>query len=438
MNKLGLVAAVVVVGAVAAAPFVSGMMIEQRIKAYQLPVTAPAGMQWRLDSYQRSYLHSTALSTLSYSSPGLEPIQIQIKQEIDQVPSITGRLATVRTTWVPTPQVKAVLAKVLGDKEPIVLDTAVMWNDATHTTGTIAAFSVPDAQFSGGTISLDTAKDGKFDFAMAVDSLAATDTDAPGDAAQPVIMKGMKIGSTGVLSPDGIAWDSKFHLGIDSVSTDSGHVGGLMVSGQSALVGAAMNASVGIDIKTVDIAELPPAAKGMRDLKLHYQLDGLDAKALTAITQQLRDAQKTNPDPEQLKQVATMALMTHLPDLLNHGVTLQLNPVGFDTDAGKVAFNLAINLPAGHGQQLLSNPMGVVDVLTIKGGYSAPQALVNAVLSESGKEAEEGQLNQLIQGGYLNANQGIVSTSFAFEQGKLSINGKPANELLGAVGALGQ
>ncbi|WP_407275722.1 DUF945 family protein [Halothiobacillus sp. DCM-1] len=437
MNKLGLVAAVVVVGAVAAAPLVSGMMIEKRFRDYQIPASAPAGLTWHLDSYQRGYLHATALSTLSYSSPLLEdqpPVRIQIRQEIDQVPSLTGRLASVQTTWVPAPEIKAQLAKVLGDKEPIVLDTTMSWAGVTHTTGTIAGFSLPDAQFSGGTLTLDTARSGAFDFSMVMDSLAATDPEsASGEV--PIVLKGLKLGGTGVMSPEGIAWDSQFHAGIDSLASQAGHVGGLLLTGKSAKVGEVFNASVGIDIKTLDVADLPPAAKGMRDLKLHYQLDGLDAKALEAITQQLREAQKSGGDPEQIKQVATMALMTHLPDLLNHGVSFQLNPIGFDTDAGPVAFNLQINLPSGQGQALLSNPMGLLNTLTVKGDYRAPQALMNAMLDESDPSAEN-QLSLLIQEGYLNANQGVLSTQFAFEQGKLTINGKPADDLLGAVGGL--
>lgn len=435
---IGLVA---VIGAgVAAAPFVSGMMIEQRFKAYQLPAGVPAGTEWHLDAYQRGYAHSTALSTLSFASPELkEPIRVQIKQEIDQVPSLTGRLATVRTTWVPSAQVKAELRKLLGDKPPVVLNTAMMLSGATHTTGTLAAFSVPTVQFSGGTLSLDTSKNGHFDFSMAADSLKATDTETPGDNAQPVMMSGLKMGASGVLSPEGVAWDSQFHLGIDSLSSGAnGHVGGITLTGKSAQVGSGVNTALGFDIKNVDVPDLPPAAKGMRHIKLHYRIDGLDTKALTAIVQQVRAAQNAHSDPEQIKQAASMALMAHLPALLNNGVTVQVNPLGFDTDAGKVAFNLSINLPAGQGQQLLKNPTAVISVLTIKGDYSAPQALMNAALSESGKQSETEQINQLIQQGYIKADQGVLSTHFLFEKGQLSINGKPANGLLGAVGALGR
>ncbi len=439
MNKLGLVAAVVVVGAVAAVPFVSGMLIEQRISAYQLPAGAPAGLQWHLDSYQRGYLHSTARSTLSFSSPSLDqPVRIQLKQEIDQVPGLDGRLATVRTTWLPSPQVKAELAKVLGDKEPIVLNTAMMWNGASRTTGTLAAFSLPTAQFSGGTLALDTEKDGHFDFSMNMASLAATDPEDGTASAAPVVLKGLTLVSQGVLSPEGIAWNSQFQLGVDALSSGETQIGGLSLIGQSAAVGAVLNTAMGLKIKSFQAEDLPPAAKGMRDFELHYQLDGLDIKSLTALTQQLREAQKSNPDPDQLKQIAMMALMTHVPDLLNHGVALQINPVGFDSDAGKVALNLSINLPAGHGQQVLSNPMALLGVLNIKGDYRAPQALMNAALSESGEAAAENQLNALIQAGYVNANQGVVSTNFVYEQGKLRINGKPADDLLGAVGALGR
>ncbi len=437
MNKLGLVAAVVVVGAVAAAPFVSGMMIEQRIKAYQLPASVPVGTVWHLDSYQRGYLHSTALSTLSFSSPSLaEPMRIQIKQDIDQVPGLDGRLATIRTTWLPTPEVKAELAKVLGDKEPVAFDTAVLLTGATHTTGTIAAFSMPQAQFSGGTIRLDTAKGGAFDFLMTVDSLSAQDPQDP----QPTVLKGMKIDGKGVMAPDGVAWNSDFKMSIDSLAAEQGHVDGVMISGNSVLVGEALNTGVGIDIKSLDFPDLPAAAKGIHDVAIHYRLDGLDKTALTAITEQLRAAQKTEgSDPEQIKQAITMAFMTQLPALLNRGVSFQINPFGFTTHAGKVALNLSVTMPAGHGSEALSNPMGLIEVLTIKGDYTAPQALMSEALGETGEASPaESQINQLIQAGYINANQGILTTNFAFEHGKLSINGKPADDMLGALGALAQ
>jgi uncharacterized protein YdgA (DUF945 family) len=73
----------------------------------------------------------------------------------------------------------------------------------------------------------------------------------------------------------------------------------------------------------------------------------------------------------------------------------------------------------------------------VKGDYSAPESLMLDVMAEQGK-AETGQknLDALVQQGYVTRDKGILSTKFAFMDGKLTVNGQPADQMAGMLGAL--
>jgi uncharacterized protein YdgA (DUF945 family) len=87
----------------------------------------------------------------------------------------------------------------------------------------------------------------------------------------------------------------------------------------------------------------------------------------------------------------------------------------------------------------MSNPTSLLNLLDMKGDFSVPEAVYQAAQAEAGSDRQamnEQQLQQMVQKGYVTQSNGMLSTNFAFKEGQLTINGQPANDLLGVMAAM--
>ena len=152
MNKLAIGLGVVIVAGVAAAPYVSGVMIEKRLQSVSALPGMSDGVTWSLDSYQRGYLGSTATSHITIAGADGERYLIHFKQTIDQIPRIDGRYASIQTVWVPDADMKPQVEQLFSGKDPVVLNTALNVFGGSRTLGEFAPINQPQVKFSGGTL----------------------------------------------------------------------------------------------------------------------------------------------------------------------------------------------------------------------------------------------------------------------------------------------
>jgi uncharacterized protein YdgA (DUF945 family) len=445
MNKLVLGLGVVIVAGAAAAPYVSGMVIEQRLKSTTALPGVSDGMAWSVDSFQRGYLSSTATSHLTFDSAEGDRIEVHFKQTINQMPSLSGRYATIETVWVPDAKMKPEVDRLFAGKEPMVLNTSLNIFGGSHTEGVFAPINQPEVTFSGGKLTIDTAASGKFSYTGAFDSLNVSNKGGDEDIPDSAGFKGITLDADGVMDTKShIAWNGQFVMKVASVTVgEEGSLSGLTLTSHSKRTGDNFAVDLGLDLAKAEFSAAPPAFRSMQDFKFKYGFSNIDAPAMEDVIKKIQQAQKQGEDdPEQMKQVLTMSVMGNLPALLNAGPKFEIDPISFKLPGGTVVLHFSAELPPGHGSDGMSNPTSLISLLDMKGDLSVPEAVYQEVQTVAGPDrqaASQQQLEQMIQKGYVTQANGALSTKFAFNAGQLSINGQPANDLMGVLGAvLGQ
>ncbi len=437
MNKLGLGIAVVVIGGLAAVPYITGVVIERQLSGMKALPGMGAGGVWSVDSYQRGYLSSEVTSSLTFNT-GDEQVVLHFKQDISQVPSWDGRYASIRSVWVPDTNVKPEVEKLFNGKEPVVFNTALNILGGSHTRGDIAPVNVEGLDFSGGKVTIDTARNGHFGYGMVIDNFSAIDPESRTGSDIPVVLKGINLTAEGQMAANGIAWDGQAELKVASLSKgQEGSIQGLGITMSSKRTGDDFAVTTGFDVAKADFPNMPAASRNMTNLAYHFSLSRLDALAIEKIYMQIQQAQKQGKtDQKQLTQAMTLTLMSEMPALLNRGPQFELKPARMTMPSGDVVLNFSVALPPGHATEVMSNPMSLLNLLDMQGDFTVPQAALKAMLSESGQADDDTQLNALIQAGYVSRDNGLLKTKFTFKSGHLTINDKPSDDLLGSLGAL--
>ena len=351
------------------------------------------------------------------------------------MPSLDGRYAQIRTVWVPDADMKAEVEKVFSGKEPVVMNTGLTVWGGSNTQGVIAPMQDDELAFSGGTFSIDTEKNGHFNYGFNADRLSVKDTDmAEGDAAIPMVIQGLDLKSAGQMEASHIAFNSQTVFKVASMSKGAeGSVDGLTFTADTQRTGDDFAVNAGADIAKVSLPDSSASLRDMKNLSYHVSLSRLDAPAMEKIYRQVEQMKTTGSiDEAQLTQV----VMGELPALLNRGPKFEFKPISFEAPAGKTVLNFSAELPAGQGAQMMSNPLLALDLLSMQGDLVMPKATLTAAMAESGQSADESQIDALVSEGYVSDDKGLLKTKFAFQKGHLTINDKPSDDLLHVLGAL--
>jgi len=393
---------------------------------------------WSLDSYQRGYLSSTATSHITFHNEGDdEPEVVRFKQTIDQVPHIDGRYATIKTVWVPDADIKSEVEKLFDGKEPVVMNTALNVFGEAHTTGEIAPINQPALVFSGGTITIDGAASGKFSYNASFDSLDLKDKKNEHGMSRSIAMKGIVLNANGLMDKKShIAWDSQFAMKVASFTVENaGTLHGITLSSDSRKTGDDFDVSVGMEVAKADFVDSPPAFHSMNNLKFKYGVSRINAPAVEAIIKKAKEAAEKpgQHSREQFKQELSVSITNNLPALLNAGPIFNIDPISFEVPDGTVAMHFSAELPPGHGDSGAKNPMLLLGLLDMKGGFSVPVAVYKEVQSHLGARRQaqsERNLQDLIKMGFITQADGMYKMDFTYKSGKLVVSGQPVTNLM--------
>lgn len=431
VKKIALAVGVVIVAGAAGVPYVSGTMIARQLQPGKPMPGFPSGVNWTVDSFQRGYLHSTATSTLIMMAP-TGALTIHLKHEISQIPGLDGRIATVRTVLAPDDASRKQIAQIYGKQEPLVLTTAITPTGRAHTDIAAAPATYQGLAFSGADGTFDLADEGAYSYRLTASSLTydGHDPASPG----PFAAKGFSATGRGRMDANGIAWNGGAAFKLESASGRFGSLSGIGVNSHSARAGDAVTAEVTFRVASGHFADAPAPLSDIHNLTARYALSGLDAPAAEQIIQQLRKAQAQQlSDPDQVQQLLAPVMMAQLPALLDRGPKLELSPVSVTLPDGTATLHLTLALPPGHGKESMANPMLLMTLATAQGDLSLPETLVDAIAGSPLAAAAGGgahqQIDAVVQQGYATRTNGMLASSFSFKDGKLTINGKPADAL---------
>ncbi|MFN2382348.1 MAG: DUF945 family protein [Guyparkeria sp.] len=434
MKRLILAVVVVIAAVLAAAPFVTGHVMEGSLAEVDRFPGARDALALEMTDYQRGYLESRAESELLLRLPEQEPLSVKLTHRIDQLPGIDGRYATVHTTWEPTaPELREELAVIFGEDAEFTLATALYPDGSSHSTGRIPAVERDGVEFSGADLRLDTKADGRFDYRLEGDRLAVDHKAEGVDSGSAMVGEGLRLVASGQVAEDGFVWDSDGRLELDRLeiaeSSEFGWVEDFVLRFDSARDedqwGFAVDYAVG---------EAMFEDETFRDAQMRLAVDRLDAEAVRALVERMETLQELAARGAAIDEALTDAVMTELPALMSHGPRIAIEPLRATTAEGDTAITLAAELPAGmmDGEPNPMMWMAMLSALVVEGSLEMPIALLEKSAVARGQRAAvvEEQLAPLVAQGWLSVEDGVVTTKVDFRQGNLKLNGTSANELL--------
>ncbi|MFO7807755.1 DUF945 family protein [Guyparkeria sp.] len=429
MKRLILAVVVVLVAILAAAPLVTGHVMESTLSEVEgFPGTRDA-LELEVTDYQRGYFESRAESELLMRLPEQEPVRVTLTHRINQLPGLDGRYATVHTTWEPTDaELRDELAEVFGDDAEFTLATALYPTGSSHSTGRIPAVEGDGADFSGAEIELGTTAAGRFDYRLEGERLAVDD-----ESSSAMVTEGLRLIASGQVAQDGFVWNSEGRFEIDRLeiaeANGQGRVEDFILRFDSARDEDQWGFAV-----AYEVGEAVIEGETFRDAEMRLAIDRLDAAAVRALVERMETLQDLAARGAAIDQALSDAVVAEVPALMSHGPRVALEPLRTTTAEGDTEITFAAELPAGVSKGE-SNPMmwmAMLSALVIEGRLEVPLALVEKSVAARGQHVGlvEEQLAPLVAQGWVSVEDGVVTTTVDFRQGNLQLNGTSANQLL--------
>ena len=159
------------------------------------------------------------------------------------------------------------------------------------------------------------------------------------------------------------------------------------------------------------------------DLALRH----LEAKALAELNQVAQNTDSESDLSSDLSMAQFKPMLRPLQVLLENSPEISIERMGVTTPEGDIKASAVVKLPNANVGDLgvaMENPMilmGLAAVVEANAQLALPQALLMTNLSEDQAE----MLPALLQSGYVLNNNGQLSTSISYAQGKATINGQP-------------
>lgn len=433
MKRLFIAVAVVLVAALGVAPFATGHLMQSTLNDVEHFPGVRDALSLELTDYRRGYLESQAESELQLNLPEGETLRLNLVHRIDQLPGVDGRYATVHTRWQPEdPALKRKLDEMFGDQAVLRLTTALYPNGSSHSTGRVPAIEAKGVRFSGADLTLDTRRDGHFDYRFDGDLLSVTDGAAGVDDGGRLDASGLRLAASGQVADDGFVWDSEARVELDALDVEQpngeARVRDLSIRFDSARQDDLWGFSLGYEIGEADIDERP-----FRDASLRLEVERLDADATRALAQRLQGLQQLAGRGADVSEATGQALLAELPQLLNRGPRIAVAPMQATTAEGETSLSLSAELPGGlfEGEPNPMMWMAVMSALVIEGQFHMPLALLEKQAATMGQQgAVEQQLAPLLAQGWIEIDDKTLSTTIDYRQGNLTLNGNSANQLL--------
>jgi uncharacterized protein YdgA (DUF945 family) len=436
------IAVVVVAALVAATPYVTGMLAEQKYQdgmvIFQDFAMQQAGaftVKSDVD-YQRGWLSSTVVNTITLEVPERDPVTFELNSNISHGPLLLGGpntfgLAAIETNMPLSAAQKADMAKIWkGNENPIQVQSYIDFDGKTLTRMSIAGFTLDN---------IDDDPAGKLNFETMSTTVTFSEHFTRADAdlawngmqletadAQVVVGK-LSGHSEKHLSAEGL-WlgDDDFNLSKVSVN-----VSGPLADPSSQMPSSSTIEELGIFAHsevdssnlvkghaTITVKDVVVENKSVAsDFKLTFAMERLQAKALQAITEKMSAHQKRAIQSGNSAQSPDFALVQNeVAAILAAGPVLKITTLQATTEHGKVKADLEATMKVDD-PAALQNPMFLIMAMQAAGNVSVPARLIEntplAVFAPG-----------FIEQGYINSEQGQLKTSMKFQQGQLTLNGK--------------
>ena len=436
------VAVVVVAALVAATPYVTGIMAEQKYRdgmtifeEFALQQSGAFTVKSDVD-YRRGWLSSSAVNTVTLEVPENDPVTFELISQISHGPLLLGGpkkygLASVDTKMPLSAAQRADMAKIWkGNDNPIQIQSHMDFDGKTRTELSIAGFTLdnlandPSSKLNFEPMSTTVTLSEQFtraDADMAWNGMQL-------DTADASLVVGKFSGrSQKQLSPEGL-WLGDDELKLSSVSVNvrgpladaSGDLPSSstiekleMVARSEADSDNLVKGQTTITVKDVIVENKSVAS----NFKLTLAIERLQATALEAIARKISAHQKLSMQRGNPGQAPGFALIQNeVTAILAAEPVLRIPTLQATTEHGKVDADLEATIKVDD-PAALQNPLFLLFAMQAAGNASVPARLIESTPLAAFAPG-------FIEQGYIRSEQGQLKTTMRFQQGRLTLNGK--------------
>lgn len=437
ITVLALVAAIAAV----AAPYLIGLRVETLFHQHVARLSAQTGYPIDVVRYERGWLHAQAVTRIDLP----DDVTITLQHRITHGPYAVFAWATVKTT--PRFNDIPMLTYFFGDKPPVTITTRFAFDGTVITHARSPAFSKttrarPDRTVTWGGAEAAVRFDGeRLHYRLTAPKLALSGPDGR------LSITGTRLtgsGGRGVRpgqSPTAINWHTQTRARIQEFVLRSKDLHARASLSWQVETGLNQDDDYGADFR-LQIANAvfrAPWDNSAKPFKLdkalvNIALHGIDTQALAQLLRDIgsRRSQRGTTPPATPNRLPAVVL-GHLPALLSQDTELIAEIPAFDSNRGQLGLRGHATLgPPQSGNTILPPAIKLLQRLNISLHAFADSPLLHMAL---GSRADV--LNSLVERQWLELEDGRYTVRMHFGPQRFSINGRPAQRLLGGLlGAL--
>jgi uncharacterized protein YdgA (DUF945 family) len=462
--KKGLIALAVVVAvlgaAAAATPWYVGYRTQRDFNEWVAKANAAPDATYTIavTSYDRGWRRSVAVTRVA--ALGDPKTFLELRHRIQHGPDPRFGWLASETTPEWDGGLRAALQPFFGDEPAFRLTSQQGFDGAWRMTIASPAFEKPVKSGGSATLAWGGASgtgtvtpDGRLVLTVSAPRLALAASDGSFE------IGALKLESDGVFAGFDALWTGTMTIGFKEM-TGAGGAGELAVRNLSLATtqkdhGATVGVGVALKVGAVRWAGDGPQPRTASDIVWDVEFDQLDKRAIRDYTKAVAALQTRGLPPAAVVQGMQGVVFQLATDLLRGSPVLRLKRIGFRTPDGTFAAEAAVSFPAAGG----ATPAALPDALQrvkFKGSAKVGRRLLQTAIAERSREeariqletrgydasedslklaadqVAEARIQALEQAGLVRAEGTDVVIDAAWEQGALTVNGKPA-EGLGAM-----
>jgi len=466
MKKIGIALGVLLVlaGAAAAAlPWYVGMETEKHFQAAIVqPDSANSAFTLELVQYRRGWAHSVALHRISLKAD--PDVYFDIRHDIDHLPDPRAGLVHVRSMPRWPEQVQAAADYYFGKQPAVTVDTVVGLDRDVSMRIASPAFSRPlltqpevKLTWGGADGALRFAGASKVKLEMSMPRLAFEGEGTSAD------LTGARLEGAWTTAGSQLDWQGETRLTLGRLAMDSPRGGGTLKGIETTMLqrnqGATILVGYAVKVKEGMATGTGIEQQGFTDAVLDIELDRLDKKALSKYLDDLASAEQSGVSRQAQARLAAQLWLALINELLKGSPEVRVKQVGVKTPNGALSGSAVIGFD-GAGFTQTTSPFELMTRTRLSASAEASATLLRAwmardaranavnVLAQQGTLADEAQVKSLSEelvqrqlaaleaAGLLKPEGEKFVLRAEMTDGKLMLNGNPADQLLGPMLAL--
>jgi len=424
-----------------------GDPIEQRFRS-TVAAMSTQGLKGEVVEYQRSGADAAAVTQWEIGE-GEDKIPLQMSHRVRPAPAGTADLAEVETRLVLTAEVQEQLKPFLGEQPPLTIESKLAADGRQQHRLRVPGYEgvVEGTRIQWSGAQGDVEANGELTRVTGGMTAALLSMSAV-EIQERLQVTNARLSFRYHRASADAPWLGDFAVGADEITGAQGDdPSSAFVIAKPALIASLEEKDGSLTAKVEARAERVAAADlVLEEPAFAWALRGIDAAAYGTLQKHLATAAREAQSPEETEQVVTAVLLQLLPSFLARSPEIELVRLGAKTQEGTTELK-------GHVRYTGKGDLAAFAVetdLEAEASLRVPEALIERLASASGAAGEGGtaeleairasaaaQTQMLVDAGLLLREDGVLVSRLELKDGKLTLNGQPADGLFAPDGPFG-